>query len=646
MIDTSNNRISTLVSSHLPAFIRDDHETFVYFLQAYYQFLEQSGEVSDLSNNLIEYFDIDKTLSSFADHLYNEFIQSIPKNIEADKSIVLKYIKDFYRSKGSEKSLKFLLRIIENTDPTIYYPKKDILRTDDGKWFVQKSLRINNVSLDGVANTDLSGMSLLINKRIKGLSSNASATIDRVDRFYEYGEQINELILSNISDSFQSGEQIISFINSNNVTNLTANIESAGILDLKIINGGYGYSIGNPVIFESSNGSGAYAYVSAVSPGNVANISVVYSGAGFLVGDSVLITGPGSGATASVSSVDDSETYHPNSFTVYTTSFADLANTQIDAADYANLSHAIISSPNANSVIQDTLTSFVYGPCGPIDVITVATGGSGYSSIPLLSVYANTAVQSMGILGRMDIIDGGTGYANTDTIEFINVPLGAGTGAAGTINVDGSGTITSVAFSEVTGFPIGGLGFSQSYLPIANVVTSTGSGANIAVTSIIGDGEQLLGFAGSLGTITSISISNRGSGYVSPPTINLSGYGSGTAQVTANIISGIYSYPGRYINDDGFVSAYNFLENQDYYQNYSYVVKSTQVLNKYKQAVLNLVHPSGTKLFGVYITNSNISSQSNVASTSAKTISYLAWMEGLLTWKAAYLAVGTEEYTV
>jgi len=63
----SNNRISNLVNSQVPFFVRNDHRTFVAFLEAYYEYLEQTsntlegGKVIERRENLLNYMDIDKT---------------------------------------------------------------------------------------------------------------------------------------------------------------------------------------------------------------------------------------------------------------------------------------------------------------------------------------------------------------------------------------------------------------------------------------------------------------------------------------------------------------------------------------------------------------------------------------------------------
>ena len=45
-------KTSLLVNKQLPEFVRDEYPKFVTFLEAYYEFLEQSG-ISPTSNNLV-----------------------------------------------------------------------------------------------------------------------------------------------------------------------------------------------------------------------------------------------------------------------------------------------------------------------------------------------------------------------------------------------------------------------------------------------------------------------------------------------------------------------------------------------------------------------------------------------------------------
>ncbi len=67
----------------------------------------------------------------------------------------------------------------------------------------------------------------------------------------------------------------------------------------------------------------------------------------------------------------------------------------------------------------------------------------------------------------------------------------------------------------------------------------------------------------------------------------------------------VVNYPGYYRTTDGFLSDEYKLEDADYYQPYSYVVRIDEQLKNYRNVILQLLHPAGTKLHGDYrITNS------------------------------------------
>ena len=598
----SNNRISNLVYSQLPFFVRNDHPNFITFIEKYYEYLEQNDKVINRIKNLQRYQDIDLTEDEFADKLYSTFLKYIPqKDILADKKILIKHIKDFYRAKGTEKATKFLLRALYDLDIDFYYPKKDILRTSDGKWFIQKSLRITDTKTANISNSNLSGLEKYIGSKIIGNTSNSSALVEKVDRFFEQGTQIDELILSNINGNFINGELIYTITNtiSSPAIYISSNVFGGIINTIEVVDGGSLYSIGDPVIIVSNTGSGACATVSLVTTGNITSISVFSGGAGFKVNDYLLFTGGGgTGANANVKTVISDNSIHPNTYNIVSSIISLEANTTLDNAVYTNL-----SSSNVNTSISNAVNFWTYANTGPVDTVLILSSGSNYSSKPDISVIANSVIQQLGILGRMDIINGGQNYAKGDTIEFINVIGGYGTGAfANVTNVDASqsNAINQIKFQMISGNFIGGSGYDINYLPTANVVSSTGNGANIIVSAILGTAANLIPTTSSIGSIQKIVISNRGINYGSNTRIDLTQSGDGTANGNVTTITGTFSYPGIYLNDDGHISSYNFIQNRDYYQIYSYVIKSDQSISKYRQAVKDIIHPAGLKLFGQY----------------------------------------------
>jgi hypothetical protein len=602
----SNSKISNLVASQVPFFVRNDHENFVAFLEAYYEFLEQQNGVTNVTKNLLTQSDIDLT-DIFVENFYNNFIPLIPEDTAVDKTLILKHIKDFYRSRGTEKSIRFLMRILFNEDVDFYYPQRDILRVSDGKWYQEKSIKITDLEVDGVANNQLGIETKFISRRITGNTSNAYAVVESSSSYYEGNSLVRELKLSNQYRNFGFGEKIISSFFENGIEkSITANLFSGSINTVKVINGGSRYVKNQVITIESETGTGANIIVSSISSGDLTSIVALNGGAGFQVNSQVLITGGGgTGAAASISSVSADNFYHPNTYNIVSSLISLEANTPINNARFSNLNSSIANP--VNQWIANSMSYFVYANTGPITGVLLYNIGSGYSETPTITAQANTRVRNLGILGKMRIVNGGHGYYIGDIITFTNVLGGHGSGANAIVsNVDTSqsNTISAVRFVNVTGQITGGSGYSQLYLPTASVVSSNplASNAVIEVTAVLGSGETLYSANSTQGKILSLQILQSGSGYITPPTLNLTQIGDGTAQAEATIITGSFTYPGRYLNDDGHISSYNFIQDRDYYQKFSYVVKVKKSLDKYRSVLKNLVHPAGMKLFGEYAT--------------------------------------------
>jgi len=602
---STNNKISNLISSQVPFFVRNDHPKFISFLEAYYEFLEQNGYPVNVQKSILDYNDIDKTVDQFAEKLYDTYLKLFPKELNTDKSVLLKHAKEFYLSRGSEKSIRFLMNVLLNEEElSFYYPKNDVLKPSDGKWYVQKSLRINDTKINNVSNNSIFGIEKFVSTQVRGNTSGATAAVERIDRFYEGGTQIDELVISGIRGTFENGEEVFSIFTEESVQkSATANVFGGVLNTLTIINPGSGYNVGDPVIIESATGSGANVQIARVSSGNIASISVIDGGAGYRINDPLLISGGGgAGAAGTLTVVDDDGRTHPNTYNIYFSQISLEANTNVSNAIYANLNPAITDP--ANNWIANSLSSFVFANTGPAATITISNPGSGYTSTPSIGIVANTRISELGILGHMRINNGGVGYQIGDTISFINVPGGYGTGAAANVtNVLANGRISEVQFVEVPGHIIGGAGYSQNYLPTTNVTSANANayGANIAVTAVLGSGGEYIIANTTLGAIERLVIIDRGSGYITPPTLNLTQSGDGTATANATVIEGVFTYPGRYLNDDGFLSSYNFLQDRDYYQNFSYVLRLKASIEEYRQALRGLIHPAGMKMFGTYI---------------------------------------------
>ena len=295
----SNSKTSLLISGQLPAFVREEHDTFVKFLEYYYKSQEEEDQSLYLAKNMLRNLDIDQLYQhvldvhthdnnvrddysyiTFLQKMYDTFIKYIPDNTLADRTNILKHAKEFYLSSGSESSIKFIVQALFNKEASFYYPKSDILRASDGKWFIERSLRVRNVKVNNTSNSFAAVN--FGNTFIKGAVSNATAIVEKVDTYYDKGQLIYELKLSNIFREFLNDEIIYTYYTEEGVDNyLTANLFSGIITSAQIVSGGRGYTEGTTVPINSNTGSGAQIIISKVSKGTIQAAGIVKGGAGF-----------------------------------------------------------------------------------------------------------------------------------------------------------------------------------------------------------------------------------------------------------------------------------------------------------------------------------------------------------------------------
>ncbi len=96
-------------------------------------------------------------------------------------------------------------------------------------------------------------------------------------------------------------------------------------------------------------------------------------------------------------------------------------------------------------------------------------------------------------------------------------------------------------------------------------------------------------------------------------------YGDGKAKANADFITGTVIGEGSYLNEDSHPSSHSKLQGE-IYNNYTYILSVEQSFKKYKQMVLDILHPTGTKLIGRNLIKSKISNNLDKISSQTLTI--------------------------
>ena len=369
-----DERISVKVEGQLPAFVKQDHSTFVAFMEAYYEYMEQTGKPYEIIGNLHHYNNIDKTTDDFLNYFKNQFGRDIPHTIfeNSNKPFVLKHLRDFYRTKGSEKSFQFLFRLLYKEEIDFYYPGRDMLRVSDGRYTKNSIIRVIDSS-----GTD--AIFTIVGKKITGNSSGATAVVETVLNENIGSFVASTVFLSSILGVFSVGEII---------SDGTSSFTTGGMITSYAITGlGNNYVLGDIVpVTGGGNASGSFISISELTSGKVTTTTIVSGGTGYVVGDKLTIS---------------------------------------------NWNAFAIDGRSASILVKTVDGS------GTITALEIEHSGRGYTSVPTISgggtgTGANITLAGWGIGGvkTLNIVNGGYGFSENVTLDFSSLGDGTATGIA------------------------------------------------------------------------------------------------------------------------------------------------------------------------------------------------------------------------
>lgn len=266
--------VSSLVKSQLPEFVREDYQTFVAFVEAYYEYL-QNNEV-----DLKTIRDIDKTLESFIRHFKNELAPNLPYSA-VDTRFLLKNIKSQYLAKGSEASLKLLFKILYNKNVEVSYPSTQLLRASDGKWNQDVSVfaKIISGSPDDIVGKLVDVVTP--NKIIRVLVDRRQYVEVEIERAIRVSDDVYEFLIDRrFFGDIAVGDRLRYRDDATGVY-FSAEIQ-ATTTKLEILQPGSGFKVGDIYNIKNFNGYGSIMKVSAVDTnGGITRAQFIKFGVGY-----------------------------------------------------------------------------------------------------------------------------------------------------------------------------------------------------------------------------------------------------------------------------------------------------------------------------------------------------------------------------
>jgi hypothetical protein len=492
--------LKNLAAQQLPEFVRAEYPTFVAFVEAYYEYLDNQGV------DLKEIRDIDSTLEDYIKFFKAELAHNYPvvSTDTTTERFLLKHIKEQYLAKGSEASYKLLFRLLYGKDVFIDYPGRQMLRVSDGRWTQDVSIFVRVGQGDP--------------KRLVGKTINIQT-----------GKKIYNTDVVTGVDAFSG---VVA-----SVQNAVVVDEQLDIWELFLDRNFYGEISPNNTVKYGSE-------FSAVILPNTAKIKINDPGKNFRPGMVFqLNTGEGTPFWFKVATVTDSGGLK----TIDVIRFGLFYNTSFSVTVLPG--SAVSSRVKRKTTVSDL--TYTVNSNGKIVDYKILSGGQNYTIPPLVEIngtgtgaQAHTIIDESGKVVEIVIDDFGQGYVGEVYAQVTNAP--------GDITGVGASLKPVIGSDYDYNFNDKSQGFTESgYVNMGDYWDASEHGRFAAATAIIHDN-----------VITDITVTSQGQGYTTATVDITDSTGSGTtaeAIIVNGAITGItitafgynYTNPTITINGDG-----------------------------------------------------------------------------------------------
>ena len=579
-----------------------------------------------------------------------------------DTRKLVKNIKSLYRAKGTDKAHKAFFKLLFNEPSEVYKPTEDMLRLSGGNWATQNFIRCTQTTEQALNDTiELVGQTITqANNPADDDINVATAIVENITKFREGSVEIIEVEINpeTTTGTFVTGQTITgtSFVNEEVTVSMTT---SSAVADTTITNDGSTLTVGDEATLTGGAGAGARVQVQDISGAGVTEVIVDAAGTGYEEGDTLTfssgtaeakvsivnggfvpesgtvdihveletgtITGGGSGDLLLETYGDgtegkfldstslefdtevrielENETGHmltelggKDNAIAYILNQTSEPNTPInlEATDRIGLESKTTDADGyvGSAIVQENSTG-----SGDITDIRMIASGSGYTSLPTATISGNRFIAledatDTATDGHSNILfeDGGRVLSNIafDGASTTVIPFGDEIGRATSLNIIEHGINYTSAPS-----------FAFPHYAVLKTVSGSITEDETFTSNISGATGTVVDFTAPLLKYTATT-----SSLVIDETVTFSGGETavvaksdplaGTGTIATNITTS-----GKYVNQDGHISeGSKKIQDSLYYQDYSYVIKVSESINKWRDSLKRAVHPSGFYVTG------------------------------------------------
>lgn len=439
------------------------------------------------------------------------------------------------------------------------------------------------VALDDYDNLDPSDMLAEANVVIW---NDTSATANLM----AYSANLNLIITANSVVRFANGDNVYQESGGIEIANgfvLTVSEVPGGTLAMRVLDSHGTFMTGLPILSRTSAASGTVEDVSTTIGVFDINGDFTDTVGNFVYTSESDITGTisrvsrGTGAEFVISNTFN----YVETVSINTDGIINYVDVELDAPDYGMPAPGV---ENQNTILSDAMT-FAVANVGKITSIIIKNEGSDYDTAPYVLIYEPLLAGE----NRKDVI---LQIENPTGAFTVGEPILQNGIQRGLVKPGSNSTYLFLERISLTDFvanaQISGVfsGFTANVLSVDVDYDSSPVGLNASIISNTAVGS---------GVVSSLEIIDSGFNYLDYETVTFSkpGLGAGTAE--ARLLHQGFS-EGYYKQNRSVLSGDKYLQDGDYYQEYSYEIRSPVPLEKYRDILRNIVHMAGTKHFSRY----------------------------------------------
>ena len=463
--------------------------------------------------------------------------------------------------------------------------------------------------------------------------------------------------------------------NGHGATAVVGTTTSGSILNINVTNEGYGYSDSPNTILNITNAPGAIAIVGSLDPRANSVANVAYVPLDSIAPHQYIRLDSLDYQFANVANAN-TDTVMANAFSFLNMQLFPISSVLLQNGGGNIKKPPVVTAESRYLDLNGDYASFeALGILAPIQITNggtgyevgdtiVFTGGTGYDAqAAVTNVAANGMIRTIKYTSDGFSPLGGMGYSPTslpvvsvnsanvlasNASIFVPSILGEGatfsvvtdrTGAISTINILDNGedytskpnvslkvqdiVVSNVSISDVPSF--GDTVYQGVSLDLATYSATVNN-----VTLLTPNGDPALSlynlrvfeYSSLPDPTKDLKINNKNINLVMANTAytadyNSNGiriYGDGRAKANASFLNGLVLSQGQYLNKQGQPSSYDVLQSS-IYNNFTYQITVEKEIAKYRDILLNLLHPSGMKVLGRYSLRSNASFTSTAYSS-------------------------------